>query len=776
MAPYWVLAAYATGITLSQWLPPVDRLTGAAGAALLAVSWLWLRRRRAALIPLAAALLLFGFTAAHDALVPPPRADHVSLHAHGGEVAITGAIEEAERAWDGSTRLNVAVETVDHLPASGLLRLTVREGVLKALPGERISWLGRLRRPQLFGAPGEFDYPRHLAGRGIHVTSSVGKAGDIVSLAGGGQAFLQRLRLRIADRIGTAVGNHKAGLLQALTVGIGAGITPEQRQVLSAGGLAHLFSISGLHYTLLAMFIYTTAQWFYNRSERLLLALPPRRVLPLALLFPLAAYLILSGNGAPTRRAFLMAALGAWLFSRCRRTPPLALLATVALALLVISPLSLFDASFQLSMSGVLSLIVWLPRWQKPFADRPAWQRGTLLAAMTSLAATLGTAPFSLWHFHQVAPAGLVANLLAVPAVSWGVIPLSLAGCLLSAVQLPGADACFVSAASLAGGVIDGTRLLLEIPGLSAWRCYLTWQSTVALALCLAAAMLPRERRLAAGGLLACALVCLLLARPPLPGLRVIALSVGQGDATLLTIDNRHYLIDGGGLTGTTIDIGERLVAPALGRLGIDRLEAVVITHAHPDHFAGLPYILDNFRTESFWSAIPEKYLPKEIVDKLASKNIPIKVFAEGWHHAVLSPQATLGLYVPSQRNHDLNNRSIVLHATYGAEGALLPADLAAAGLEQMAAESLPTPTTLLKLAHHGSRGSRPEKFLDLLQPKVAFVSVGRDNGYNLPHPVSVKACRDRGVPLWRTDRHGTLTFGTDGQGWEISSHYPADD
>lgn len=776
MAPYWVLAAYATGIVTSLWLPPLDRLPAAAGAALLAVAWLWLRRRAAALIPLAAVLVLAGFTAAHDELVPPPRSDDVSRYVADGEAAITGIINDAERGWDGSTRLNVAVETVDRQPVTGQLRLTVGDGEVKARPGERVSWLGRLRRPELFGTPGEFDYRRHLAARGIYVTSYAGRAGDIVALAGGEQAFLQRLRLRLAERIARAVGSDSAALLQALTVGVCAGITPGQRQVLSEGGLAHLFSISGLHYTLLAMFLYTAARWFYSRSEKLLLTVPPRRVIPLALLIPLAAYLVLSGNGAPTRRAFLMAALGAWLFSRCRRTPPAALLATVALALLAVSPLSLFDASFQLSMAGVLGLIVWLPRWQKPFADQPGWQRHLLLALMTTLAATLATAPFSLWHFHQVAPAGLVANLLAVPAVSWGVLPVSLLGCVLAGFHLPGADSCFRLAAQLAGGVIDGTRLLLEVPGLGAWRCYLTWQSSVAVTLCVAAAMLPRRRCLIAGGLFASALVCILFASQPLPGLRVVALSVGQGDATLLTLDGRHYLIDGGGLTGTTIDIGERLVAPALGRLGIDRLDAVVITHAHPDHFAGLPFILEHFTVDDFWSAIPEEELPQEIRDILTVRKINLRVFSEGWYHAVSGRGATLSLYIPSQRYRNLNDRSIVVHAVYGAQGVLLPADLAAAGLEQMVKESLPAPATLLKLAHHGSRSSRPDRFLDLFQPGLAFVSVGRNNGYNLPHPFSVKACSDRGVPLWRTDRHGTLIFSSDGRKWDVSSHYPADD
>ena len=112
-------------------------------------------------------------------------------------------------------------------------------------------------------------------------------------------------------------------------------------------------------------------------------------------------------------------------------------------------------------------------------------------------------------------------------------------------------------------------------------------------------------------------------------------------------------------------------------------------------------------------------------------------------------------------------DRSILVHAAADRDGVLLSGDLAVAGFDQLCAAGLPEPVSLLKLPHNGSRGSRPERFLDRLQPTLAFVSAGQDNPYGLPHPATVAACSARWKPLYRTDHQGTLTFTCSGHAWQ---------
>jgi competence protein ComEC len=686
----------------------------------------------------------------------------------------------AERLWDGSARLDLAVEQVGSGPsarlADGLVRLSVRDGGTAAIPGDRVCWQGPLHRPLLFGTPGEFDYPRHLAARGIHVTSTIGRGTDLARLAGPAVdgPFWERLRATIAARIAAAVPSEQAALVQTLTIGSTGGISPQQRRVLSEGGLAHLFSISGLHFGMLAVLLYAASNWLYSRSQRLLLRCPPRRILPLLLLLPLAGYLLLSGNAVPTRRAFAMTVLAALLVTGNRRTSPLALLTTVALVLLLISPLSLFEASFQLSFAGVLGLIVWLPRWQGYLANWPAWLRNISMLLLTTLAASLATAPFALWHFHQVAPAGLVSNFVAIPLVAWGAVPAGLLGAMFLPLAPGVAELCFAFCGWLSILALTMTEWLVELPGLTALTLFVTWREWLGVLLLLVAAMLPLQRRQTVIALLAIAGVLICLPQPDGAELQVIALSVGQGDATLLTLGGEHYLIDGGGLTGSTVDIGERLVAPALGRLGIRRLAGVILTHEHPDHSAGLPYVLEHFRVDGFWSALPPTAVEPKLAEILVRRRVPVHTLADGWTVLGGVVKPALKLFVPPQDAPDPNDRSVVVHAATDYTGVLLPGDLAVAGFDRLCAAGLPEPVTLLKLPHHGSRGSRPERFLDRLQPHLAFVSAGRDNAYRLPHPASIAACRDRGIPLYRTDHQGTLTFTSTGRAWQVQYFHGA--
>ena len=775
MSPHVILAIYTAGIALVTAPLPEEELWPAYPAALALLAWLPLRRTRWAVIPLGLALFLCGLLGARHALAPPRRLDH-PVHFAGSEAVSTeGRVLQAERLWDGSSRLDIRAEKLlsgaRTAAVDGIVRLTIRAGELDLRPGERVRWRARLRRPTLYGTPGEFDYPRYLAARSIYVTSSLPHTGDLLRLPDeqvAADGFWERSRQTLAARIAQAVPADTAGPLQSLLVGTQGGITPDQRRLLGAGGLAHLYSISGLHFGLLALLLYGATRWLYSRSERLLLLAPPRRILPPLLLVPLSGYLLLSGCAAPTQRSFATMVIAIIAFSCYRRTTPLALLSSAAFAMLAISPLSLFDPSLQLSFAGVLGLMVWLPRWQPLLAGRPAWLRGIGLMLISTLAATLATAPLSLWHFHQISPAGLITNLLAIPLVAWGAVPVGLIGILLFP-TLPGvADLCFRLAGCCVDWSLRYTAWCLDLPGLDAVSLFISSAAGLALLLLLVAGMLPLRHWRPAALLAVIATVLLFLPTLHPPRLQVVALSVGQGDATLLTIDRRHYLIDGGGLTGSSIDIGERLVAPALGRLGATNLSGVILTHDHPDHSAGLPYILEHCRVDGFWSALPLEQLDARLAETLIRRHIPVHVLPEGWSALPAGTAAELAAYVPPQQAADPNDRSIVVHAVAGGAGVLLTGDLAASGFRHLQESGLPEPVNLLKIPHHGSRGSRPERFLDAFRPELTFVSAGRDNPYRLPHPATVAACRARGLPLYRTDLQGTLTFTTSGNRWDI--------
>jgi competence protein ComEC len=484
----------------------------------------------------------------------------------------------------------------------------------------------------------------------------------------------------------------------------------------------------------------------------------------------MAGYLFLTGNSLPTRRAFYMTAAASLLYSSSRRTPPLWLLATAALVILLNEPLAFFQPSFQLSFAGLFGILFWLPAWQKPFIDKPLYLRWPVMLFLTTLAATLATAPLTLWHFHIFAPAGLLTNLAATPLLAWGAVPVGLMGVVLSPIFPQAADLCFEGSGALVAVTFRMVETMAALPGLTARYHFASLSDIVAMVLLLVSVSIPCRSwsgKLLCGVLLTGGLAISLGLPEESPSLQVVALSVGQGDATLLSFSaGQHYLIDGGGLPGSGFDPGERLVAPALGRLNVKRLQGVILTHDHPDHRDGLKYILEHFAVDAFFSGQAFADLDPALRETLMRRNIPVKTLKAQWTTLSSEEDLQLQIFTPRQNHPDINECSLVIYAGLGEDGVLLTGDMGAEGLEQLLAAGLPGPANLLKLPHHGSRGSDPARYLHDIAPQIAFVSAGRNNPYNLPHPQTLENCRDRHIPVFRTDTDGTLGFRSTGAGW----------
>jgi competence protein ComEC len=467
-----------------------------------------------------------------------------------------------------------------------------------------------------------------------------------------------------------------------------------------------------------------------------------------------------------------MALAAALLLLFVRRTPPLRILLAAAFLMLCLAPLALFEPSFQLSFAGVSGILILVPRWQKPLRRLPRplyWAAG--IAAAT-LAATVTTLPLVLLHFHLWAPAGLLTNLAAVPLIAFGAVPAGLAGLLAMTIWPAAGAVLFRMAAWFTGTAWQIAERVENVSFLTGKTLYLSPAGLGALFCAVLALLLPTGRRwrIARLGLLAGGLVPLLFCLSSPRVLSVTALSVGQGDATLLSRpDGRHYLIDGGGFYRGTFDTGARLVGPALGRLGVRSLEAVILSHDHPDHRKGLIHILDVFPVRSFWCAGNPGDLHPDLLQVLRRRKIPVKIFGRGWTF-LESPDApeTLAVFFNGRNEYNCNDRSLVLYARYRRDGVLLTGDLEKAGVETLLAERFEHPVTLLKLPHHGSRHSEPWRLTDRFHPRVLFSSQGWNNSYGLPHAEVLQSLDDRGLQLYRTDLDQTLRFASKGDGWRL--------
>jgi competence protein ComEC len=701
--------------------------------------------------------------------------DHVARLALPLRTTLMGRIASAPAAGPGRTVVVVEAEAVGRgearRPVRGLVRLAVRGPHHRLRHGDRIAVETTLRAPRNFENPGRFDWVGHLARRGIHVTASVWDGRAVRRLPGrahGPRARLERWRARLGRAMATAAPPAEGAVLRALVVGDEHGIDPALREAFTRAGVVHVLSISGLHVGLVAAAGFVLARRLLVRSEGLALRADVDRLAAAASLGPVLFYTLLAGLGVATLRAAIMvaAAVAAGLVGRRVDVPRS--LALAALLLALAWPGAPLEIGFQLSFASVAAIVCGVRRFG---GGRPGWRGWVRNAVVVPPCALLGTAPLTAFHFHQVSVAGLVANPLVVPLFGSLVVGLGLVGAVLEPVTAPGAAVLFV----LAARVLRPGIALVEALGRPGWAALdvpMPSAGEVALLYGLLGGLALVPRR-AGAVLLAVALAGIAgdtawwtHERCRADRLRVTFLDVGQGDAAVAELPGGAVLVvDAGGFPASDFDTGEAVVGPFLWTRKILRLDALAMTHAHPDHIGGVPYLLAHQRpAELWWTGVPGAGPTWErIVGAIAASGAHVRVLRAGAPLPAFA-SATEVLHPPAGAHGlTLNDSSLTLRLTHGGVRLLLTGDIEAAAEEGLTAAPGRLAATVLKVPHHGSRTSSTAAFAAAVAPRVAVVSVGAGNGYGLPDAEVEARYRALGACVLRTDRCGAVTVETDG-------------
>ena len=673
----------------------------------------------------------------------------------GRDLVVGGTVAGLPESADAATRFDFDLRKVRHgddaVPLRGSVRLAWygRTETLPVLtPCERWRLTVRLKRPHGLVNPGGFDGERHAAERGIVAAGYVRDLHSAERL-GRDAICVDRLRARLSAAIATArpSGDPAVPLLQALAVGDQRGLDARAWDVLRATGVGHLIAISGLHVGLAAIAGALAVRLLWWLWPALALRLPRRRAEAPVALFAATAYAALAGFGLPTTRTLLMIAVGALAISLRRHVGVAQALALALLAILLWDPLALLSAGFWLSFVGVAMLLYTL----RPGRGLRAWlfELGWAQAVMT-----LALLPLTVALFGQSSLVGPLANLVAVPLMSFVIVPVDLLAALLLGAGLAGGTTVLALAAALMRAQWQLLQSLAAWP-LAQWY----WPEPSAWALVLAAAgvlwlLLPRGVPARALGVVL--LLPLLLAQPPEPArgaFEATVLDVGQSLSVLVRTQSHALLFDAGARFPSGYDLGEVAVTPSLRALGVRRLDLLVVSHGDNDHAGGARAVQAAYPQAALLGSEPRRSgLPLAHCRAGQSWNW------DGVRVRVLHPAAA----VPEGRN---DGSCVVL--IDGRDGRLLlSGDIEARGEAAVAAALPPASTPLVLLVpHHGSRTSSGEGFLRALAPRAALVSAGYRSRFGHPHPRVVERYRALAIPLFNTADAGALrlTFAADG-------------
>jgi competence protein ComEC len=782
-----VLAAAAAGGQFAAVAPAAS-----VGAALGALVLLAVTRVTAPRV-LVAAALLFGLSTW--------RAERALDGFEEERLRVRDALGPPSRCAGAGTVLTSPVKTGDALAfvaelegldcegrrIAGGVRARLHGGPADLARGDRFELVAQLAPLQLFRNAAAHDPLPGAARRAVTASGAV-LALDVVERSHGWRALVDRLRAHARARITATFAPDADGMARALVLGEND-LDPDDDAAFRRSGLSHMLAVSGTHLVFAVVGLVGALGALLVRWEALAVRIEVRR---LASAFGMAlalAYADFAGGSGSAWRAAWMLAFGFLVRAANRAPSPTRSLAASVLVGVVTDALVAFDVSFLLSAAATAGLLSVGPTLARPCRRLPRVARFVGQSVAATVAAMLPCAPLLALLAPELTLAGIAANVLAAPFGETVALPLCLSHVLLAPAPVLERGVALVASGALlvvkqiARESAAATFLAVRVPDPTPWHFALLALGGVALLVPLHASAEGRRiaRFACAAGLGAALWVVERAAREAGSSrgiLRITALDVGQGDANLVELpDGTAWLFDAGGMVGNPIDTGAAVVLPVLRAKRRARLDVVVLTHPHPDHFGGLLAVLKAVEVGELWDSGQgerEGAGPayRALLAFARQKRIPVRrppaICGQPRRHggAMLELLAPCPAYVPGR---GANDNSLVVRVTYGARAALLTGDAETLEERELVARSgSALRADYLKVGHHGSRTSTSDALLAAVGPIWATLSCGVRNRFGHPHAAALERLAAHGVRAVRLDRAGSLEWTTDGRGMNV--------
>ena len=759
-APILPLAlSFALGIVGQAWLsaPSALLLALAGGALLLSGLLVAFGCLRSATVFILSGVVALGALRASGSLLPP---DHIARQILPPVISLEGRLIDEPVRWEPTrTRLILDVEALqdgtERRPSRGQVQVTIYGETEPLGEGQRIRAEVRLHRPIGFRNPGVFDYPAHLRRLGVLLVGN-GRGDRLTVLAPDTPSWPVRVKRWAVATIKTQLPDTSGALLAGLLLGERTALPTETDEAFRRAGVYHVLAVSGFNVALVASSVFAS----------LAVIGVPRRPTALVAAVVLVGFGLVVGGQPSVLRATVMGLLLLLSVLVERESQVMNALCLSGILLLAWNPADLWDPGFQLSFAATAG-IVYLAAPFTSLLDALHCPHWLSTAVAVSLAAQLPVTPIMLAHFNQLSIVGVAANLLVVPLAG----PATTLGMLALAVQALSEHAASLlfnavwpllialRVAVWAAAAVPGAMVHLPAPS---WAAVVAW--------CGALVLIPwcavRVKMRVATALLLAAAVAFSVwpfVRPDDGQLRIVFLDVGQGDATLVEVpDGPRMLVDGGPGGAGRFDVGERVLSPFLWNHPVRRLDVVALSHSDADHAGGLGAVLRHFDVGEFWETGRWGPGGEATLAQLTKSRVPRRVLLAG-ERLWLGDALVTVLNPDARPSGTRNDDSLVLRIDWRGVSVLLTGDLGGAGEARVLERGGPVRVVLLRVAHHGSRFSSADSFLESARPRLAIISVGSRNPFRHPAPDVLARLAAVDARGYRSDREGALVVETDG-------------
>ena len=638
------------------------------------------------------------------------------------------------------------------------------------LIGRKILAYGYFREPQSADNPGCFDYRTYLRGRGIGCTFSarsisLNNGDGYISLR---ERYIRHLFLVREQFLDQFDDKDIRAFVKGMIFGDKTDIDNDIIEDFNNNGTGHVLAVSGLHtgflYALLRM---VTGKKRTGNAAAITIGL-------------LLIYGEMTMWSPPTVRAVTVLSISMMSIYVKRPFDLLSSVSAAAFLLLLLEPYQLFSSSFQLSFAAMMG-ICFLCEPLSVFI-------GEFFAVPVSV--QLGVAPLTAFLFHRFNALSVIINIPVIFIASV-LVPLCMISLIFTAVT--GQETGLLTA------VIEGmSEILIKANCFASHGGYFSdlvnsCNAGIVIGFYMMSFLLVSEwcrvrfiRKSTRSVIIAvlCVLIISLdfvvLTFSPFSDDEIVFVSVGQGDCTHIRADGEDILIDGGG--NTERNIGKDILMPYLLANGAERLEMALVTHLHTDHCLGILELQQEYPVGLI--GIPSDY--EKAVEQIRSSSVRTydkkneesdiinDLLAECSNIRMISPGSRLHIsddvYIdavwPVRRqktDHDIddaNENNMVFIVSYKGIKIMVTGDLLEEDELEMVKHYKGTDILkcdVLKVAHHGSKSSSSEEFLDTVNPAIAVIQVGKNNFYGHPHDQTLQRLQDRNIEIYRTDLNGAV-------------------
>ena len=633
--------------------------------------------------------------------------------------------------------------------------LPVKSGVyvsIRNLSPEEISIGDTLRArvkafvPQGPLNKGGYDFRGYLKSRGASVVLSCHRD-DIEILKEGILRPIYRVRSGITGHIFNTFPHEEAALINALVTGSKDEMSPLQKENFRKAGVYHIIAVSGLHLGLLLMFLMASfAQIKLKSSGRNLLTLALTLIGGLFLL-------VFTGFGISVQRAAFMALFlcGANFFSR-DYSPTAALLFALTLVVFI-NPASLLDPSCQLSFGATYGIVLAVPYFKKiPFKNKIL--KAMAESVIISVASSVTTLPFIVYHFGSVSLVAVVSNLIILT-----IVPLLLLLSYIFSISVlvaPFVATGFISyiLAPVSASVNSLADIMASVPFgyISLSFSAMILIAVEVLGLIAAAKIKTKKLMCAFAAVFVVANIAFVSYNILGDKVTVSFLRVGQGDCTVIhSNDGSTFMIDCG--SESDFSIGPNEIKPYLESIGADTIDALFITHYHTDHTSGAGYLIETGMVKSI--ILPHREPEKDqeanarmLLNTAVNYNVPVHYVSSG-DYITLGKKHRFDIIHPEKNyESDANNSSMALYYTYKDSKVLFMGDTESKA-HLLLAKKLEK-CDIIKLSHHGGKSVMSKSIYSLTKPRYAVVSCGENNYYSHPAEDTLRAFKN--CRILRTD------------------------